>query len=81
MDIVNINYIPTLPFIGENSNKQKHKKTNMDTQYMVAGASTNAKLVEQVQSRINEGWILQGGVSVALGGQPYFAQALIKKSN
>ncbi|WP_340200902.1 hypothetical protein [Ascidiimonas sp. W6] len=53
----------------------------MDTQYMVAGVSSNKKLVDEVQSRINEGWILQGGVSGTLGGQPYFAQALIKKSN
>ncbi|MBO0593925.1 DUF1737 domain-containing protein [Cellulophaga sp. E16_2] len=50
----------------------------MAKQYMIAGASSNSKLVEEVQSRINEGWVLQGGVSVALGGQPYFAQALVK---
>ncbi|GAA0871740.1 hypothetical protein GCM10009117_08860 [Gangjinia marincola] len=52
----------------------------MTTHYMIADASTNEKLVEKVQAKINEGWSLQGGVSVTLGGKPIFAQALIKNA-
>ncbi len=51
----------------------------MKTQYMIATAKNTEKLVEEVQSRINEGWIPQGGIAITLATQPLYAQALILK--
>ena len=53
----------------------------MNTQYMIATARNAEKLTEEVQSRINEGWIPQGGISITLASSPVFAQALILKAN
>ena len=52
----------------------------MEIQYMIATAMNAKELTEEVQSRINEGWKLQGGISVTLATKPVFAQALIKES-
>lgn len=52
----------------------------MKTQYMIARARNVEKLVEEVQQRINEGWVPQGGVTVAVASVPLFAQALILKT-
>ena len=47
---------------------------------MIAKASTTEKLWEEVQSRIREGWIPQGGVSVAkYASNIIYVQALIHK--
>jgi len=47
---------------------------------MIAKGSSTEKLWEEVESRIKEGWIPQGGISVANGTNFIYAQALIKKS-
>ena len=51
----------------------------MEIQYMIATGKNAKELTEEVQFRINEGWILQGGISITLATSPVFAQALIKE--
>jgi hypothetical protein len=51
----------------------------MELQYMIAKGKSTQELWEEVESRIKEGWIPQGGVCVANGSSLIFAQAMIKK--
>ena len=51
----------------------------MEMQYMIVKASTTDKLAEEVQIRIGEGWIPQGGVCVANGSNFILTQAMILK--
>lgn len=52
----------------------------MEKQYMIATGKNVKELTEEVQFRMNEGWTLQGGISITLAASPLFAQALIKES-
>ena len=52
----------------------------MKLQYMVVFESNKGKFEEEVNSRIKEGWIPQGGVSGATSSGIFFIQAMIKKS-
>jgi len=46
---------------------------------MIAEANTTKKLWEEVDSRIKEGWIPQGGVSVSNSPRVTYVQAMILK--
>lgn len=52
----------------------------MKTQYIIAKARDSETLTKEVQSKIDEGWMPQGGVSLCLATSPYFVQALILKT-
>ncbi|MDY8135391.1 hypothetical protein [Aquimarina sp. 2201CG5-10] len=47
---------------------------------MIAKANNPDRLAEEVQSRIEEGWIPQGGVCVANASNYILTQALILKT-
>jgi len=49
----------------------------MNTQYMIVTSKNAEKLSDEVQSKINEGWVPKGGVSIAIVTHLVFAQALI----
>jgi hypothetical protein len=54
----------------------------MALEYMIIQKSYIEDLVEKVQSRIDEGWIPQGGVGISKthhGTSYTFTQAMIKK--
>ena len=52
----------------------------MKLQYMVVFESSKAKFEEEVNAKIKEGWMPQGGVSGATSSGIFFMQAMIKKS-
>ncbi len=52
----------------------------MGLQYTIARGTSIEKLLEEVESKIEEGWVPKGGVAVANGTNFIFAQAMIKKS-
>lgn len=53
----------------------------MKMQYMVVFESNQGKFEEEVNSRIKEGWVPQGGVSGATSSGIFFIQAMIKKTD
>jgi len=52
----------------------------MKLQYTIASATSTEKLMEEVHARMKEGWIPQGGVSVANSSSLIFVQAMILKA-
>lgn len=49
------------------------------TDYIVVLANTRQSLVDQVNARLKEGYVLQGGVCTAAEGQNgFFVQAMVK---
>ncbi|MEP0987893.1 DUF1737 domain-containing protein [Ekhidna sp.] len=52
----------------------------MEKHYMIATGKNVKELTDEVQFRIDEGWTLQGGISITLATSPVFAQALIKEA-
>jgi hypothetical protein len=51
----------------------------MDNQYMIIIENSPEKLAREVQSRMGEGWMPQGGVSVSNGSRVTYVQAMIFK--
>lgn len=51
----------------------------METQYIIVKGSNIDKFTREVQSRLNEGWIPKGGISIS-PTKLYFYQALILKN-
>ncbi len=47
-------------------------------QYTIAKAHTPELLMEAVNSKIQEGWVPQGGIAVANASNMIYAQAMIK---
>ena len=52
----------------------------MKLEYTILKGNSFEKLVEEVELKIQEGWVPQGGISVANGTNFIFAQAMIRKS-
>lgn len=48
--------------------------------YIIINATGLDQLMEEVQLKINEGWIPQGGVAVANASNMIFAQAMVKQA-
>lgn len=51
----------------------------MKIQYNIISESSIEKLNETVQSKIDQGWLPQGGVTVANATKIVFAQAMVKE--
>lgn len=49
----------------------------MKTEYMIISSSTKDKLTSEVNSRIGEGWLPQGGVFINNQSNSKFLQAMI----
>ena len=60
--------------------KFKNFMKTMEKQYLIVQKSKKSNFESEVQSRMNEGWELQGGVSVVsmVSGELQYSQALFK---
>lgn len=52
-------------------------KEQMKTRYVIARANNADQLTEMVQAKLDEGWTLQGAVSVTYADSIIFTQTLI----
>jgi hypothetical protein len=53
----------------------------MKIKYKIISENSIERLNESVQSKIDEGWLPQGGVTAANGSNFIFAQAMVKEEN
>lgn len=62
-----------------NTKKINNKSKDMELEYTIVKASSAKKLSEEVNVKIEEGWMLQGGVCMANATEIAYLQAMTLK--